>query len=266
VTGATVAGVEVGQGSDEAPPVGTAVVRPLRHVRAVRERYLQRFTGPEEIAASRSARAWAWALGECATSPVTDRRTSAPPNLEDIETEIAEADRRRLTGSRENRADAAATILRWIIGHDDHVPVGGPDKGSLVGGFGDVVRSRRYIAGVLALATAGQRSGGRTSMDTHDEAESQRFASNYAHYLQGVAATLAWVLGDCDETPISRAQGCELTTKVLKMERVHAEDLIDQAIHPWEVDDRPRPEYGEGVQRSIDWLLGDIHVPPTAPR
>ena len=58
---------------------GTAIVRPLRHVRAVRERHSQRFADPAETAASRSARAWAWALGETATAPVTDRETRSRP-------------------------------------------------------------------------------------------------------------------------------------------------------------------------------------------
>lgn len=122
--------VDTGQVSDEAPPAGTAIVRPLRHVRVVRERYLERFAGPGETAASRSARARAWALGECATSPVSDQQTSAPPTRPEIEAEIAEADRRRLSGSRENRAAAAAAVLRWLIGHDDHLPVRGPSPGA----------------------------------------------------------------------------------------------------------------------------------------
>ena len=41
------------------PPPGTAIVRPLRHVRDVRDRYLQRFTDPAWVTASRAAHAWA---------------------------------------------------------------------------------------------------------------------------------------------------------------------------------------------------------------
>ena len=48
MTRVTVKFVESGQPDDTAPPAGTAIVRPLRHVRAVRERYLQRFAGPAE--------------------------------------------------------------------------------------------------------------------------------------------------------------------------------------------------------------------------
>lgn len=37
--------------SDAALPQGTVIARPLRHVRAVRERYMQRFADPSEAAA-----------------------------------------------------------------------------------------------------------------------------------------------------------------------------------------------------------------------
>ena len=46
MTRVTVKFVESGQPDDTAPPAGTAIVRPLRHVRAVRERHLQRFADP----------------------------------------------------------------------------------------------------------------------------------------------------------------------------------------------------------------------------
>ena len=62
---ATVNSVDSDRVDDQAPPGGAAIVRLLRHVRAVRDRYLLRFADPSEAAASRSARAWAWALGEC---------------------------------------------------------------------------------------------------------------------------------------------------------------------------------------------------------
>jgi hypothetical protein len=258
---ASVVLVDTGQVSDEAPPAGTAIVRPLRHVRAVRERCLERFASPTEAAASRSARAWAWALGEYATSPVSDQQTAAPPTRSDIEAEIAEADRRRLSGSRENRADAAATVLRWLIGHDDHVPIRGSGTGPLVGGFGDVVRSREQAAEVLALAFVGPRPDGRQSLDAYDGAVAHWPAQHDASYARGVAATLAWVLGDWDEAPISRKRARELSTRDLKVERVQAEDLVEQPRGSW-TSSPPPPEFCEGVKITIAWLLGDSTVPP----
>lgn len=261
MTEATVALVD-GQAGDELPPRGTAIVRPLRHVRAVRERYLRRFTGPAEMAASRSARAWAWALGENDTAPVTDRQTAVPPSRSDIEAEVAAADERRLRGDRENRADAAATVLRWLIGADDRVPVRSQNPGELVDGFGDVVRSREQIAAVLALAVQGQGRAVTESRDLNADADRRRVAQRDADYLNGVAATLAWVLGDRSESPITRVHSRDLTTKELKRERVHAEDVIEQARMPWMTDRLPSPWYGEGVKLTINWLLGDSTGPP----
>ena len=258
--------VDTGQVGDEAPPAGTAIVRPLRHVQAVRERYLERFAGPAEAAASRSARAWAWALGECAISPVTDQQTAAPPTRSEIDAEIAEADRRQFSGSRENRADAAATVLRWLIGHDDHVPVRGPNPGALVGGSGGVIRTRQQIAQALHQVTEAQQRATVANLDLHLAPAARRHARQRVAYLQSVAATLAWVLGYCDEAPVSHARASELTTKDLKKERVHAEDLIQQAAQSCAALDQPPSEYGVGVKLGIAWLLGDTTMLPAAPR
>jgi hypothetical protein len=253
VTGVTVNSVIPDRADDDAPPNGTAIVRPLRHVRAVRERYLLQFTDPS-VAASPSVRAWAWALGETAAAPVTDRRTMVPPSAADIEAEITTAD---------NRAGAAATVLRWLIGNDDHVPVRSKDRGELVGGFGDAVRSPEQIAAVLALAAEGQQ---RAAVQARDiDAGAKAFAQQDAGYLGGVVAALAWVLSQRAESPITRAHSRELTTRIIKMERVHAEDVIEQSRNPWVADRLPPLWYGEGVKFSINWLLGDSTAPPIDP-
>jgi hypothetical protein len=189
---------------DQMPPPGTAIVRPLRHVRAVRERYLLRFTDPSQAAASRSARAWAWALGETAIAPVTDQQTPTPPSRCAIEVEIAIADGRSQRDEDQNRADAAATILRWLIGDDDHVPVRTESPGELVGGFGHIVRSPVQIAGILSMAVQGAAQ--RTAVldrDLRVRPVGQEIARQDAVYLEGVAATLEWVLGERPGAPIS---------------------------------------------------------------
>lgn len=257
MTRASVAYVDTGHANDEAPPAGTAIVRPLHTVRAVRERYLQRFADPAEAAVSRSARAWAWALGECATSPVTDQPTAAPPTRSEIEAEIAEADRRRLSGSRENRADAAATVLHWLIGHDDHVPLRGPNHGALVGGSGDVIRTRQQIAQALHQATQARQRAAAPSQDMHLTPAANQHGQQRTAYFQGMIATLAWVLRDRPEAPISRTRCQVLTTRDLKIERVHAEDLVHQSRRHWSADGTHLPSYGEAVGLTISWLLGD---------
>lgn len=248
-------------GPVDAPPPGTAIVRPLRHVRTVRERYLRRFPDPAAVAASRSARAWSWALGETATAPVTDRQTPTPPTRSDIEAEIAEADHRRIQGGRQNRADAAATILRWLIGHDNHVPVQTKNPGKLVGGFGNIVRSPTLITSVMALAVEHQRIA-PMRLDVPADQADWRPVRQDPDYLNGVIATLAWVLGERQEAPISRVPSGDLSTSDLKKERLHAEDIIEHIGSP-QVTRRPlSTRYGEGVRGSISWLLGDSIASP----
>jgi hypothetical protein len=83
-----------------------------------------------------------------------------------------------------------------------------------------------------------------------------------AAYLDGVVATLAWVLGDLPGAPITRAQPHKLTTRDLMQECVHAEDVIDQVRNPWIVNRLSPREYGEGVKLTVTWLLGESIVLP----
>jgi len=263
MTTVTVNYVDPGQANDMAPPPGTAIVRPLRHVQAVRERHAQQFTDPYAAAASHSTRTWAWALGESTTAPVTNRETPVPPTRSDIETEIAAADERRERGDCENRTAAAATILRWLIGAADHVPVRCENPGELVGGFGDVIRSRQQIADVLVVATEGQQQAAAIARNIDAESDTRRFAQQDADYLEGVIAALGWLLGERAEAPITRRQSNELITRDLKSERVHAKDVVEQARNPGMADRLPSTWYGEGVKLTITWLLGDSTTPPS---
>jgi len=258
----TVEAVDKAQADEMAPPVGTAIVRPLRHVRAVRERYLQRFADPVELAVSRSARAWAWALGETTVAPVTDRITSAPPDRSEIQAEIAAAEQRRLRGHQEDRADGAAIILRWLVGTDDHVPVRCASPGELVGGFGDVVRSHQQLADIGALAAQAHRAATAKSRNIESHPAERERARQEADYLDGAMATLAWVSGERATAPISHEQHADRMVKVLKRERIYAEDAIEQADGRWPSGSLPSRWYGEGVKSTITWLLGDSTAPP----
>lgn len=246
--------------NDMLPPCGTAIVRPVRHVRAVRECHARRFADAAEAATSRSARAWAWALDETTIAPVTDQQTTVPPSRSDIEAQIAEADQRRLRGDRENRADAAAKILRWLIGGDDHVPARCENPGELVGGFGDVVRSPEEIAKVLTVAVEEhRRESGRSRDDV--AVDDRRHARRDTDYFDGVIATLAWILRERADSPITHAANGQPTTRGLKLERVHAEDAIEARSRRA---DLPSPSFGRGVKSSISWLLGDSPAWPVA--
>jgi hypothetical protein len=266
MTGTTARLPEGGEADDERPPVNTAILRPLRHVRAVRQRYLERFADPADAATSPSARAWAWALGEIAVAPVSGRDTAVPPHRAEIDAELALADARRLSGDRENRAGAAAIVLRWLIGVDDHVPVHGENPGELVGGFGDVVRPRDEIADTVALAVHAQRGAMAKILDPSGPTGERQDAGQDVDYLDGITVTLAWVCGERAEAPITQVQPREITAAVLKHERVYAEDVIEQGRDRWAADWLPSRWYGEGVRSTINWLLGDSTLTPVERR
>jgi hypothetical protein len=214
--GVTVKRMDDGQLRDDAaPPAGMAITRPLDHVRAVRERYCQLYAADYGTAVLRSVRAWEWALGEIATAPVTGRETGVPPSRGEIEAEIAEADDRRRRGDRENRADAAAIVLSWLIGVDDRVPVGCENPGELVGGFGDVVRSRKQLVTIAVQAVRAQHRAAAKSPDAGADPGDRELAAQDPDYLDGVVMTLSWVLGERAEAPITQAQPGELTARAL---------------------------------------------------
>lgn len=254
MTEATVRNMSGRPGSDEAPPPGTAIVRPLAHVRAVREHQAAE-PDPSGEAGPRGARTWAWALGETPTAPVTGRQTQAPPAIGDIESEIA-------ASRAEGQADIAATILGWLIGADDHLPIRDQNRGDLVGGTAGVIRSASQTTDLADLAHEAQLQAAERSRDLDADADSRLSGQQDADYLAGVIATLAWATGQRSETPVSQRQCADLSTRTLKTERLRARDVIDQAASPWVADRLPPGSYGEGVRRTIDWLLGDATAWP----
>jgi hypothetical protein len=185
--------------------------------------------------------------------------------LGEIEAEIGEANERRWPGDMQNRVDAAATILRWLVGLDDRIPVHGENLGELVGGFGDIVRSREQIAEVAAVAAHAQPQAAAMSLDADADPGDREFACQDADYLDGVMVTLAWALGERAEAPITRAQPRELTARALESERGYADDVIEQGGNQWAADWLPPRWYGEGVKSTITWLLGDSTGPPVDP-
>jgi hypothetical protein len=93
-------------------------------------------------------------------------------------------------------------VLRWLIGDDDRVPVRGDNPGALVDGFGDIVRSRDQIAAVLTLAIRSQQRAVAESRDLDTGPDDRKLAQQDTDYFAGVAATLAWVLGDRATPPV----------------------------------------------------------------
>lgn len=83
-------------------------------------------------------------------------------------------------------------------------------------------------------------------------------AQEEADYCAGVVATLTWVLGRSPHAPITQETGDGSTSRDLKRERLHAEDVIEQARYPWMSDHLPSLTYDEGVKTTITWLLGNM--------
>jgi len=85
--------------------------------------------------------------------------------------------------------------------------------------------------------------------------DSRRCSQQDADFLAGIVATLAWVLGEQAQAPVTHRRPPELATRDLKAELVLAEDVIEQARNPGTAGQLPSCSYGEGVKFSITWLL-----------
>ena len=265
MTGTTVSRVDADPAEDMAPPRGTAIVRPLRHVRAVREPLPTKVHRPgPDRGVARSPR-MGMGPGRNRHRPGHRPRNHPPTSRPEIEAEITVADERRLRGDRENRADAAATILRWLIGADDHVPVRGTNVGALVGGFGDIVRTRPQIANVLAAATEGHRQAVAKGRQSSVSPAHRQLAQPDAEYRIGVTATLEWVVGQRAGAPITSQHRGVLTATELKAERLHAEDVIEQAGQPWASGRRTANTAKASSPRSTGCSATPLSRPPIYP-
>jgi hypothetical protein len=264
MTSATVTKVDAAPTGDDAPPPGTAIIRPLNHVRAIRNHLAGQSAGPGQHLGSAPDLAWAWALGETATAPVTGQQTAMPPRLADIEAELAAADGHSLRDDPDGGVGDAAVILRWLIGADDHLPIPDKNRGDLVGGLGGVIRPMHQLAALLADTRGRHEMVFRQSRNLNASTESRLSAQQDADYFDGVTVTLAWVLSQPYETPVTRQRSADLTSRALKTERLHARDVIEQGDMPWLAGRVAPGWYGEGVKRTIDWLLGDTTSHPDA--
>ena len=202
MTTVTVKNVDASQADDMAPPPGTAIVRPLRHVRAVRERTRSGSLIPPRL---RPRVRLARGPGRWESTPprrsLTGRRrfrpagpTSKPRSPPRTKGACAATARTGQTPPRPSCAGLSATMTMSRSGTTI--------VGELVGGFGDVVRSRKQIADVLAIAAEGRQRA--TAIVRNIDAGSGRPGASPqqdADYLDGVVATLAWVLGEQAEAP-----------------------------------------------------------------
>jgi hypothetical protein len=130
------------------------------------------------------------------------------------------------------------------------------NRGELVGGFGDVVRSQEELGDVLSLAAEFRHQAAARGQGIKFNEDVPECTQQDADYLDGIVATLSWILGERLDSPITRSPSREVTTRVLKLERVHAEDTINHAKLHWTAGRLPPRDYGEGVAHSISWLLG----------
>ena len=128
--------------------------------------------------------------------------------------------------------------------------------------FRDIVRSRRQVAVVAMRAMEAQRQAAANSPDDDAEPGERQLAARDCDFYDGVVMTLGWARGDRAEAPITRAQPAEVTARALQLERVYAEDVVEQDSDRWTADWLPPRWYGEGVRRAISWLLGDEAAPP----
>jgi hypothetical protein len=89
---------------------------------------------------------------------------------------------------------------------------------------------------------------------TRPEPRDRQYAKAQGDYLEGVASTLAWVLGDQFDGPITRPRPREVTTRDLKQERVHAQDVIEQTTNIGTTGRFLSCPYGEGIKVTVSWF------------
>lgn len=246
-----------------------AIVRRRTHVEAVLAQSMHE-TGPD----GRAALAWAWALAGTRPSPITlSLAPGRPPSREEILAE-ADAEPEGSTAPAGVPADfrdqlrETRTVLAWLVGSADEIPVDDDNRGRLIGARGDYARTDDDIRRVVDHALIGLKAGDLPEqMSPSDAKHPWRSDSGWmnAAWLRGVRDTLTWVLGECPTSPLCQRSVGLPTTYDLTYEQAAADPIVMQGRPgglPVSPATCPAPQYGEGVQATISWLRGETTAPP----
>jgi hypothetical protein len=246
-----------------------AIVRAREHVQAVLARSL-RETGPD----GRAALAWAWALTGTRPSPVTlSLAPGRPPTHAEILAEAAaepEGSRAPAGVPADFRDQLRQTrsILGWLAGRSDEIPVDDENRGRLIGARGGYARTDDDIRRVCDYALLGLKAGDLPDVMSPAEARHPwRWGAAWvnAAWLRGVRDLLAWVLGERDAAPLCGRAGGLPTTYDLTYEQAAAGPVVMQGRPggiPVDPAAYPPPQYGEAIQAAIAWLRGETTAAP----
>jgi hypothetical protein len=250
-------------------PLSSAIVRSRQAVVAVLAQSLLE-TGFD----GRTALAWEWALTGTRPSPII---LSLPPGIPPSRSEIlaeAEAEPEGSTAPPGVPTDfcdqlrEARSVLAWLIGDSDQIPVDDENRGRFIGARSDFARTDAYIREVRDRALTGLKVCDLPEPLARDDARRPwRWRAEWmnAAWLRGVGDLLDWVLGDRIASPLcGRSVGLPASHD-LTYEEGAAEEVamqghsggvpVDPGIHP-------PPQYGEGIQAAIRWLRGEVTKPP----
>jgi hypothetical protein len=250
-------------------PLSPAIVRPRQHVEAVLAQSL-REAGPR----GRAALAWAWALTGSRPSPVTlCLAPGCPPSRHEILAEAA-AEPEGSTAPPGVPADfrdqlrQTRSVLAWLAGVSDEIPVDTDNRGRFIGARGDYARTDADIRAVHEHALRGLAVCDLPEpLSAADARHPWRWDPAWmtAAWLRGVRDLLGWVLGDLPAAPLCQRSGGRPTTYELTYEDAAAGEVVMQGRpggRPVDPGSYPPPQYGEGVQAAIRWLRGTATTPP----
>jgi hypothetical protein len=246
-----------------------AIVRPRAHVEAVLAQSLSE-TGP----GGRAALAWQWALTGTRPSPVT---LSLAPGRPPLRQEIMAEARADPEGSRapagvpadfRDQLRETRSILAWLAGSSDEIPVDDDNRGRFIGARGDYARTDDQMRQARDNALLGLKACDLPdAMSPAQARHPWRWDAGWmnAAWIRGVRDLLTWVLGERDAAPLTdRAVGLP-TTYDLTYEEAAADPVMLQGRPggiPVDPVAYPPPQYGEGIQATIAWLRGETTTAP----
>ncbi|HEY3954612.1 MAG TPA: hypothetical protein VGM53_14660 [Streptosporangiaceae bacterium] len=254
----------------------------------------------EQGSASRTASAWRWALTGHGPSPVSDAPGNGqPPGGGAI---TAEAGHRANLGRgyppwREDGnpdRQQARRVLRWLTGAADAIPLLDPGRGRYVGARFHLARTDTQLRQVRYWAYTGLAEHGNLpeQIPRWKAERPWQWPAWWmnAAWLNGTIAYLDWILGDSDFAPLSGHS--LLLDPVTTLARIDSRDLaafqrmygiqcgapdIEDEISGYvssvtmqghegqptaEPDEKPPPQWGEGVEQAHDWATGEDAKPP----